>query len=121
MAEVIKVTGKEAFVQVYESTRGLRAGDKAEFQGHMLEVDLGPGILSSIYDGLQNNLETMKGVFLTRGEYTAALDSEKKWNFTPFAKAGDQVIAADWLGEVQEGWLPHKIMVPFTFKGKSNP
>ncbi|MGE0090930.1 MAG: V-type ATP synthase subunit A [Bacteroidia bacterium] len=117
MAEVIKVTGKEAFVQVYESTRGLRAGDKAEFQGHMLEVDLGPGILSSIYDGLQNNLETMKGVFLTRGEYTAALDSEKKWNFTPFAKAGDQVIAADWLGEVQEGWLPHKIMVPFTFKG----
>ncbi len=78
MAEVIKVNGKEAFVQVYESTRGLRAGDKAEFQGHMLEVELGPGILSSIYDGLQNNLVTMKGVFLTRGEYTAALDYEKK-------------------------------------------
>ncbi|MDD2584528.1 MAG: V-type ATP synthase subunit A [Bacteroidales bacterium] len=117
MAEVIKVTGKEAFVQVYESTRGLRAGDKAEFYGHMLEVDLGPGILSSIYDGLQNNLKTMEGVFLTRGEYTAALDSEKKWEFTPIAKAGDQVIAADWLGEVKEGWLPHKIMVPFTFEG----
>ncbi len=117
MAEVIKVTGKEAFVQVYESTRGLKTGDKAEFQGHMLEVDLGPGILSSIYDGLQNNLETMEGVFLTRGEYTAALDSNKKWNFTPLANIGDEVAAADWLGEVKEGWLPHKIMVPFTFEG----
>ncbi len=117
MAEVIKVTGKEAFVQVYESTRGLRAGDKAEFRGHMLEVDLGPGILSSIYDGLQNNLETMEGVFLKRGDYTPALDSKKMWEFTPIAKVGDQVIAADWLGEVKEGWLPHKIMVPFAFTG----
>ncbi len=117
MAEVIKINGKEAFVQVYESTRGLRAGDKAEFQGHMLEIDLGPGILSSIYDGLQNNLETMEGVFLRRGEYTVALDPDKKWDFTPIAKAGDEVIAADWLGEVKEGWLPHKIMVPFSFEG----
>lgn len=117
MAEVIKVNGKEAFVQVYESTRGLRAGDKAEFQGHMLEVELGPGILSSIYDGLQNNLKTMKGVFLTRGEYTAALDNKKKWEFNPTAKKGDEVEAADWLGEVKEGWLPHKIMVPFSFEG----
>lgn len=117
MAEVIKVTGKEAFVQVYESTRGLRVGDKAEFYGHMLEVDLGPGILTSIYDGLQNNLETMEGIFLKRGEYTPALDSTKKWEFTPIAKPGDEVIAADWLGEVKEGWLPHKIMVPFTFEG----
>jgi V/A-type H+-transporting ATPase subunit A len=117
MAEVIKVNGQEAFVQVYESTRGLRAGDKAEFQGHMLEVELGPGILSSIYDGLQNNLVTMKGVFLTRGEYTAALDYEKKWEFNPIAESGDEVISADWLGEVKEGWLPHKIMVPFSFEG----
>lgn len=117
MAEVIKITGNEAFVQVYESTRGLRAGDKAEFLGHMLEVDLGPGILSSIYDGLQNNLETMEGVFLKRGDYTPALDSTKKWEFTPIAKEGDEVVAADWLGEVKEGWLPHKIMVPFSFKG----
>ncbi|GAB1474916.1 hypothetical protein MASR2M69_23570 [Bacteroidota bacterium] len=117
MAEVIKVNGKEAFVQVYESTRGLRAGDKAEFQGHMLEIDLGPGILSSIYDGLQNNLETMDGVFLRRGEYTVALNPEKKWDFKPLANAGDEVIAADWLGEVKEGWLPHKIMVPFSFEG----
>ena len=62
VAEVIKVTGNQAFVQVYESTRGLKTGCTAEFQGHMLEVTLGPGILSSNYDGLQNNLETMDGV-----------------------------------------------------------
>ncbi len=118
MAEVIKVTGKNAFVQVYESTRGLKTGDKAEFQGYMLEATLGPGILSSNYDGLQNNLSTMKGVFLERGEYTSPLDTEKQWDFTPIAKEGDIVSAADWLGEVKEGWLPHKIMVPFSFKGK---
>lgn len=117
MSEVIKVNGKQAFVQVYESTRGLKTGDTAEFMGHMLEVTLGPGILSSNYDGLQNNLETMDGVFLKRGQYTKPLDLEKKWEFTPIAKVGDKVAAADWLGEVKEGWLPHKIMVPFTFKG----
>ena len=84
----------------------------------MLEVTLGPGLLSSCYDGLQNNLTTMTGVFLKRGEYTEPLDHEKLWDFTPIAKPGDQVIAADWLGEVKEGWLPHKIMVPFAFKGE---
>ena len=118
MAEVIKVTGKNVFVQVYESTRGLKVDHEVEFQGHMLEVTLGPGILSSNYDGLQNNLETMEGVFLTRGEHTEPLDLEKLWKFTPVAKTGDRVIAADWLGEVKEGWLSHKIMVPFTFKGE---
>lgn len=118
MAEVIKVTGKNAYVQVYESTRGIRKGDIAEFEGHMLEVSLGPGLLSSNYDGLQNNLATMEDVFLKRGEYTKALDSNKIWEFSPIAKEGDEVIAADWLGEVKEGWLPHKIMVPFNFKGE---
>ena len=118
MGEVIKVTGKNASVQIYESTRGLKKGDKAVFEGHMLEVTLGPGLLSSNYDGLQNNLATMKDVFLKRGEYTAAIDEEKSWEFTPIAKVGDEVIAADWLGEVKEGWLPHKIMVPFAFKGR---
>ena len=116
MAEVIKVSGRNAFVQVYESTRGLRQGDKVEFDGHMLEVQLGPGLLSSSYDGLQNNLATMEDVFLKRGEYTAPLDHDKIWHFTPIAKPGDTVYAADWLGEVKEGWLPHKIMVPFSFK-----
>ena len=118
MAEVIKVTGENAFIQVYESTRGLKSGDKVDFQGHMLEVILGPGLLSANYDGLQNNLATMKGVFLERGEQTHPLDLEKNWEFKPIAKSGDTVIAADWLGEVKEGWLPHKIMVPFSFEGE---
>ena len=118
MAEVIKVSKDKASVQVFESTRGLKNGDTVEFEGRMLEATLGPGLLSSIYDGLQNNLATMTGVFLKRGEYTDPLDHEKLWDFTPVAKAGDKVVAADWLGEVKEGWLPHKIMVPFSFKGE---
>ena len=118
LAEVIKVNGDKASVQVFESTRGLKNGDPVEFEGRMLEVTLGPGLLSSVYDGLQNNLTTMESVFLKRGEYTDPLDHTKLWDFTPIAKVGDKVIAADWLGEVKEGWLPHKIMVPFSFKGE---
>lgn len=118
MAEVIKVNGSNAAVQVFESTRGLKNGNKVVFENKMLEVTLGPGLLSSCYDGLQNNLTTMTGVFLKRGEYTEPLDHEKLWDFTPIAKEGDKVVAADWLGEVKEGWLPHKIMVPFSFKGE---
>lgn len=117
LAEVIKVSGDKASVQVFESTRGLKNGDPVEFEGRMLEVTLGPGLLSSVYDGLQNNLTTMESVFLKRGEYTDPLDHKKLWDFTPIAKEGDKVSAADWLGEVKEGWLPHKIMVPFSFKG----
>ena len=118
LAEVIKVNGDKASVQVFESTRGLKNGDQVEFLGRMLEVTLGPGLLSSVYDGLQNNLATMETVFLKRGEYTDPLDHGKLWDFTPLAKSGDVIEAAGWLGEVKEGWLPHKIMVPFSFKGK---
>ena len=118
LAEVIKVTGDKASVQVFESTRGLKNGDNVEFLGKMLEATLGPGLLSGIYDGLQNNLTTMTGVFLKRGEYTDPLDRKVLWEFTPLAKPGDKGIAADWLGEVKEGWLPHKIMVPFSFRGE---
>ena len=118
LAEVIKVNGDKASVQVFESTRGLKNGDSVEFLGRMLEATLGPGLLSSIYDGLQNDLTTMEGVFLKRGEYTEALDHGKLWEFTPIAKPGDKVVTADWLGEVREGWLPHKIMVPFAFEGE---
>ena len=118
LAEVIKVNGAKASVQVFESTRGLRNGDRVSFLGRMLEATLGPGLLSSVYDGLQNDLSTMTGVFLKRGEYTDPLDHERLWDFTPIAKSGDKVVAADWLGEVTEGWLPHKIMVPFSFKGE---
>ena len=118
LAEVIKVTGDRASVQVFESTRGLAGGAKVEFLGRMLEVTLGPGMLGSVYDGLQNDLTTMTGVFLKRGEYTDPLNHEKKWEFKPLAAKCDKVQAADWLGEVTEGWLPHKIMVPFSFKGE---
>ena len=118
MAEVIKVIGKNAFVQVFESTRGMRVGDEAEFEGHMLEVTLGPGMLSRNYDGLQNDLDKMEGVFLRRGEYTFPLDNDKLWDFKPLAKVGDKVTAGGWLGEVDENFQPHKIMVPFTFKGE---
>ena len=118
MAEVIKITGDTAYVQVFESTRGLRTGCDVEFEGQMLEATLGPGLLSSNYDGLQNNLATMEGVFLKRGCYTAPLDDTKKWEYKPLAKVGDKVKAGDWLGEVKEGWLPHKVMVPFKFEGE---
>ncbi|MFW5831967.1 MAG: V-type ATP synthase subunit A [Prolixibacteraceae bacterium] len=117
MAEVIKVIGKTAYVQVFESTRGLKTGSKVEFQGHMLEVTLGPGILSRNYDGLQNDLDKMEGIFLKRGEYTDPLNREKKWRFKPIAKTGDEVAPGSWLGEVNENDQPHKIMVPFKMKG----
>ena len=118
MAEVIKIIGDIAYVQVFESTRGLKPGSKVEFEGHMLEVELGPGLLSKNFDGLQNDLDKMEGVFLKRGLYTPALENDKKWAFTPLAKVGDKVIAGDWLGNVKENWLDHKIMVPFKFEGE---
>ncbi|MBQ8832901.1 MAG: V-type ATP synthase subunit A [Paludibacteraceae bacterium] len=117
MAEVIKVIGDNVYVQVFESTRGLKVGNTVEFTGHMLEVTLGPGLLSRNYDGLQNDLDKLTGVFLQRGEYNFPLDEEKLWKFEPIAKVGDKVEAAAWLGEVDENYQPHKIMVPFVFEG----
>ena len=117
MAEVIKVVGDDAYVQVYDSTRGLKIGDKVEFEGHMLEATLAPGMLSKNYDGLQNDLEKMNGLFIERGSLTDPIDYDSTWEFTPLAKAGDKVAAASWLGEVKEQWINHKIMVPFTMKG----
>ncbi|MBO5464738.1 MAG: V-type ATP synthase subunit A [Alistipes sp.] len=113
MAEVIKVIGDDAYVQVYDSTRGLKIGDKVEFVGHMLEATLAPGLLSRNYDGLQNDLEKMDGLFINRGSITDPIDFEKTWEFSPLAKAGDKVTAGDWLGQVKEQWVDHKIMVPF--------
>ena len=118
MSEVIKIVGKNTYVQVYESTRGLKVGVEVEFTGHMLEVTLGPGMLSRNYDGLQNDLDKMEGVFLKRGDYTFPLNEKKLWEFKPIAKLGDKVSAGTWLGEVDENAQPHKIMVPFTFEGK---
>ena len=117
MAEVIKVVGANAYVQVFESTRGLKVGAEAEFTGHMLEVTLGPGMLSKNYDGLQNDLDKMEGVFLKRGQYTYPLDKEAKWNFKPIVKVGDEVGPSAWLGEVEENHQPLKIMVPFQLTG----
>ena len=118
MAEVIKIMGNKTYVQVFESTRGLKVGTEVEFMGHMLEVTLGPGILSKNFDGLQNDLDKMTGVFLKRGEYTYPLEKELKYDFKPIAKTGEKVIAGSWLGEVTENWIPHKIMVPFKFEGE---
>ena len=117
MAEVIKVIGDDAYVQVYDSTRGLKIGDRVEFEGHMLEATLAPGLLSRNYDGLQNDLEKMDSLFIERGSITDPIDFDKTWEFTPLAKAGDKVSAASWLGEVKEQWIPHKIMIPFTMTG----
>ena len=117
MAEVLKVNGDDVFVQVFESTRGLKVGNEVEFTGHMLEVTLGPGMLSRNYDGLQNDLDKLTGVFLKRGEYNFPLDNEKLWDFKPLAQVGDKVEAASWLGEVDENSQPHKIMVPFVMEG----
>ena len=114
MAEVIKVIGDAAYVQVFDSTRGLKIGDRVEFEGHMLEVTLAPGLLSRNYDGLQNDLEKMDGLFIARGSITDPVDYDAEWEFSPLAKAGDKVTAASWLGEVKEQWVMHKIMVPFT-------
>ncbi|MFA6350797.1 MAG: V-type ATP synthase subunit A [Bacteroidales bacterium] len=117
MAEVIKVMGNKAYIQVFESTRGLKTNTKVEFTQNMLEATLGPGILSKNYDGLQHDLDGMEGVFLQRGDYTPALDDERQWEFKPLAKTGDKVTAGDWLGEVDENRQPHKIMVPFKMTG----
>ena len=116
-AEVIKVIGDAAYVQVFDSTRGLKIGDRVEFEGHMLEATLAPGLLSRNYDGLQNDLEKMDGLFIARGSITDPIDFEKKWEFKPLAKPGDKVSAASWLGQVKEEWGEHKIMVPFTMEG----
>ena len=120
-SEVIRIRGDRAELQVFEDTSGLRVGDPVEFTGELLSVELGPGLLSQVYDGLQNPLPELAeqcGFFLERGVYAAALDRKKKWAFTPKAKAGDTVQAGDTLGTVPEGIFEHRIMVPFAFRGK---
>ena len=119
MAEVIKVVGSDVFVQVFESTRGLKVGAPADFTGRMLEVKLAPGMLSKNFDGLQNDLNKMDGVFLKRGQYTDPLDEGRTWDFEPLVKVGDTVESSDWLGTVVENSQPLKIMVPFQMEGKA--
>jgi len=116
MAEVIKADGNKAYTQVFENTRGLKTGSEVEFTGHMLEATLGPGLLSGNYDGLMNNLSTMEGIFIQRGNYTPTLNDSKEWYFKPTSNIGDRVSAGDWLGEVTENSISHKIMVPFVLE-----
>ncbi len=115
-SEVIKIEGDIAFLQVFEITKGMKVGDKIEFSDKMLSVQLGPGLLSQIYDGLQNPLPELAakfGFFLPIGVELNAISLTKKWKFKPYAKKGESVIAGSVLGHVHEGIFKHKIMVPF--------
>ena len=119
--EVIRVRNNRADMQVFESTNGLKEGDEVEFTGELLSVELGPGLLTQVYDGLQNPLNELAeqgGFFLKRGVYLAALDYEKAWDFTAVAKAGDTLLAGDTIGTVPEGIFQHRIMLPFAFQGE---
>lgn len=119
-SEVIRVRGQLCDMQVFEDTRGVRVGDDVEFTGNLLVVELGPGLLRQIYDGLQNPLPELAkrcGLFLKRGVYLDGLDRSVQWAFTPVAKVGDRVQAGSLLGTVPEGIFTHKIFVPFSFVG----
>ncbi len=118
--EVIRIRGNTAQMQIYEMTKGISTDCTVEFTGELLSVDLGPGLLGHVYDGLQNPLPDLaekSGYFLERGVYLPPLDEEKKWEFTPLVKEGDTVFAGDALGSVPEGAFTHKIFVPFGFLG----
>ncbi|MEW6754313.1 MAG: V-type ATP synthase subunit A [Candidatus Latescibacterota bacterium] len=119
-SEVVRITGQTAYMQVFESTKGLKVGDEVEFSGEMLAVRLGPGLLGQIYDGLQNPLPRLAeeyGFFLTRGVTLDALDRARRWSFTPTAQTGSVVSAGVPLGHVPEGIFQHHIMVPFHLQG----
>jgi len=119
-AEVIRVRGKDAQMQVYEDTAKLKVGDKIEFTEELLSVELGPGLLGEIFDGLQNPLPELAkkcGFFLKRGIYIQALNSESEWDFTPLSKPGQLVRAGDKVGFTHEKILKHYIMVPFGLQG----
>jgi V/A-type H+-transporting ATPase subunit A len=120
LSEVIRIRGTVADLQVFEETRGLKVGDEVEFTSDMLSVTLGPGLLGQIFDGLQNPLPKVAekaGFFLTPGVYISGLDQQRKWDFTPVAKVGDSIIAAQSLGTVPENMFEHHIMAPFTLRG----
>ncbi|MBQ9945896.1 MAG: V-type ATP synthase subunit A [Clostridia bacterium] len=119
-SEIIRIKGNIAQVQVYEMTDGIKCGDTVEFTGDMLSAELGPGLLGQIYDGLQNPLPVLAqkaGWFLERGTYADALNTKKKWEFTPTAQVGDIVRAGEHIGTVPEGPFTHKIFVPFYLLG----
>ncbi len=119
-SEIIRVRGSVAQMQVFELTKGIRVGDEVEFSGDLLSVELGPGLLGKVYDGLQNPLPDLAekaGYFLERGIYLDPLSTETKWEFTPTAKIGDTLVRGDVIGTVPEGNFTHRIMVPFGMYG----
>lgn len=116
MAEVLRIRGCRADMQVFEDTDGVRVGDNVELTGQMLSVVLGPGVLGQVFDGLENPLHVIAkkhGFFLPRGVDIFSLNQEKKWNFTPSVSTGDKLIAGQVIGTVPEGHIIHKIMIPF--------
>ena len=121
LAEVIEIAGSIAKVQVFEDTRGVKLNSSVSFHGHLLEAELGPGLLSQVFDGLQNPLEGVArktGLYLTRGIYLPPIDREKVWEFTSTIQEGAFVKRGDSIGYVQEGRFKHYIMVPFSHFGK---
>ena len=117
--EVIRINGDTASMQVYEMTNGIKVGDPVEFTGELMSVELGPGLLSRVYDGLQNPLPELAGkcgVFLQRGTYLDPIP-DRDWEFTPRVKPGDRIFAGDTIGTVPEGIFDHQIMAPFSLKG----
>ena len=120
MCEVVRIRGDLADLQVFEDTTGLSVGDTVEFSGEMLSVELGPGLLTQVYDGLQNPLPRLAeqcGFFLQRGTYLDALDRDSRWEFTPSIEVGARVTAGETLGSVPEGIFEHRIMLPFSMHG----
>ena len=115
-AEVIEIIGNAAKIQVFEDTRGISFGCPVKFSSHLLEAELGPGLLTSIFDGLQNPLEKVAdatGLFLNRGVYLPPLDKNRRWDFQPTLNIGDRVHRGDSLGFTMEGRFHHQVMVPF--------
>lgn len=118
MGEVIRVQGAIAYAQLFEDGAGLRRGAKVQFSGHLLEVELGPGLLSKNFDGLQNDLEAMPGSFIAVGQSSPPLSREQTYAWQASAKLGESYQAGQSLGQVQEAYLSHKIMLPFGWEGQ---
>lgn len=119
-AEVLRVQGGVADMQVFEDTRGVRVGDFVQLTGEMLSVELGPGLLGQVFDGLQKPLAVLArdhGFFLPRGVEVSSVDLERRWPFTPSAEIGDRLLPGQVLGSTTEGRLEHRIMVPFDLRG----
>ena len=123
VGEIIKISGNEATVQVYEDTTGIRPGEPVESTGKPLSVELGPGLLKSIYDGIQRPLDVIRektGDFIMRGYTAPPLDQNKKWDFKATVSKGAKVGQGDIIGEVQEtSLILHKIMVPLGLSGET--